>query len=420
MAGSGRPLARDRDAFQALFEERRPLYESADGTARDLDDAVLAAAGVRFAPHREARGDTLVADERVAELHGIEAAHSLPAGRVRQDHRGGRASLARATARAGLDARCGRRGLDDRRRGVRGRDVHARSRLGAGALDPGRAGGCGDRREDRDRSPRGEEPRRRIPLAQRDGRRHDAALDAARGRAVERALRGREVRAPRRRADLGARAVRAGPAVCGLQGGRLPARPVRARRAGTAQPRPHVRARARGCVGLLAVSRACRRARVARGTADLRSRGRGSRGRGILQPHAVAVDRDAAWAALLRDKKTEAGSPRLVLLEAPGKPRLGVEVEPARVNQMRVDSALDALIAYRVTAVRILVLNGVNLDVLGQRDPELYGGMGISELETAPLRVGARSSTARFAAARRTTRASSSTGATRRTSGWTG
>jgi len=32
--------------------------------------------------------------------------------------------------------------------------------------------------------------------------------------------------------------------------------------------------------------------------------------------------------------------------------------------------------------VRIDVLNGVNLDVLGRRDPELYGGLGLSELET--------------------------------------
>jgi len=32
--------------------------------------------------------------------------------------------------------------------------------------------------------------------------------------------------------------------------------------------------------------------------------------------------------------------------------------------------------------VRIAVLNGVNLDVLSQRDPEGYGGVGLSELET--------------------------------------
>jgi 3-dehydroquinate dehydratase II len=32
--------------------------------------------------------------------------------------------------------------------------------------------------------------------------------------------------------------------------------------------------------------------------------------------------------------------------------------------------------------VRVLVLNGVNLDVLGRRDPALYGGLTIHELET--------------------------------------
>jgi 3-dehydroquinate dehydratase II len=32
--------------------------------------------------------------------------------------------------------------------------------------------------------------------------------------------------------------------------------------------------------------------------------------------------------------------------------------------------------------VRIDVLNGVNLDVLGHRDPALYGGLTLSELET--------------------------------------
>jgi 3-dehydroquinate dehydratase-2 len=32
--------------------------------------------------------------------------------------------------------------------------------------------------------------------------------------------------------------------------------------------------------------------------------------------------------------------------------------------------------------VQVAVLNGVNLDVLGRRDPELYGGISLSELET--------------------------------------
>jgi len=32
--------------------------------------------------------------------------------------------------------------------------------------------------------------------------------------------------------------------------------------------------------------------------------------------------------------------------------------------------------------VRIDVLNGVNLDVLGRRNPDLYGGLSLSELET--------------------------------------
>src|SRR3954465_11482877 len=32
--------------------------------------------------------------------------------------------------------------------------------------------------------------------------------------------------------------------------------------------------------------------------------------------------------------------------------------------------------------MRIAVLNGVNLDVLGRRDPAVYGGLSLSELET--------------------------------------
>jgi 3-dehydroquinate synthetase/shikimate kinase len=60
----------------------------------------------------------------------------------------------------------------------------------------------------------------------------------------------------------------------------------------------------------------------------------------VLRPQPVRVDRDAAWAALARDKKSVNGSPRLVLLEAPGKPMTGVELPEQQVRQ-----ALDALIA---------------------------------------------------------------------------
>ncbi len=32
--------------------------------------------------------------------------------------------------------------------------------------------------------------------------------------------------------------------------------------------------------------------------------------------------------------------------------------------------------------MRVAVLNGVNLDVLSRRDPEIYGGLGLAELES--------------------------------------
>jgi shikimate kinase/3-dehydroquinate synthase len=60
----------------------------------------------------------------------------------------------------------------------------------------------------------------------------------------------------------------------------------------------------------------------------------------VLQPEPVRVNRDAAWAALARDKKSVNGSPRLVLLDSPGRPVTGVELP-----EQQVRAALDALIA---------------------------------------------------------------------------
>jgi 3-dehydroquinate synthetase/shikimate kinase len=75
--GSGRPLARDETAFRHLYAERSPLYQQvADAAAGDVDDAVLAAGGVEleqgmFARLTELLPDQveLVSDERVLELH---------------------------------------------------------------------------------------------------------------------------------------------------------------------------------------------------------------------------------------------------------------------------------------------------------------------------------------------------------------
>ena len=60
----------------------------------------------------------------------------------------------------------------------------------------------------------------------------------------------------------------------------------------------------------------------------------------VLAPEPVRVDRDAAWAALGRDKKARGGRTRLVLLEAPGKPVIGVERPDDEVR-----AALNDLIA---------------------------------------------------------------------------
>jgi shikimate kinase/3-dehydroquinate synthase len=95
-----RPLAVDEAGFRRRLEERLPLYEAAaDGRARDEDGVVLAAGGVHvqlgalelLASLVPGEGAIeLVSDARVAGIHGMEAqlalggrlraAHELPAG----------------------------------------------------------------------------------------------------------------------------------------------------------------------------------------------------------------------------------------------------------------------------------------------------------------------------------------------------
>jgi shikimate kinase/3-dehydroquinate synthase len=86
VSGSGRPLARDREQFERLYDERFDVYdEIADGDGTNAQAILLAALGIAFSsrvPHDAA----VVADERVAALHELEllgaalSTHLVPPG----------------------------------------------------------------------------------------------------------------------------------------------------------------------------------------------------------------------------------------------------------------------------------------------------------------------------------------------------
>jgi shikimate kinase len=100
VGGGDRPLARDEAAFRTLYEQRRPLYDSAaDAHATELEGAVLAAGGVHVETGALERlgelvpGDgavEIVSDARVAGIYGMDvqlalgnharAVHELPPG----------------------------------------------------------------------------------------------------------------------------------------------------------------------------------------------------------------------------------------------------------------------------------------------------------------------------------------------------
>jgi shikimate kinase/3-dehydroquinate synthase len=93
--GGRRPLARDEEEFRRRYDERRPVYEAvADGRARDEQGVVLAAGGVHVQLGAlELLGGLvpgdgpveLVSDSRVAGIHGMDAQLAL-AGRLAAMH----------------------------------------------------------------------------------------------------------------------------------------------------------------------------------------------------------------------------------------------------------------------------------------------------------------------------------------------
>ena len=117
----------------------------------------------------------------------------------------------------------------------------------------------------------------------------------------------------------------------------------------------------------------------------------------LLRPQPVEADLDVAWAALKRDKKER----RLRPPRGPGQAR-----HHDRAGRRGPGSSGSARPAV-ARRMQVAVLNGVNLDVLAQRDPELYGGLSYGELET---RIYGREARVQRAASRPITRASLSSG----------
>jgi shikimate kinase/3-dehydroquinate synthase len=338
--GSRRPLARDEAEFRARHERRRPLYEQvADTRAHDADGVVLTAAGIRFGPHSDAGGDALVVDERVAQLHGLQATQLVPAGenakttteaerlwralRLERDHvlvavgGGSTTDLAGFVAATHL-------------RGVAWKAVPSTL---VGQVDAAIGGKTGiDLPEGKNLVGAFHWPEEvvidtslleTLPAEEREnGAAEIVKTGLLAGRPLWELPLDEQIRA--------CAAFKA--AICLLDPFERGARAQlnlghtfgHALEAASGYALPHGRAVA---LGLLAALRLSGLAEEERLVGEL------------LHPVPAPVDREAAWNAFGRDKKARDGVPRLVLLDAAGKPRWDVEVDPVEAR-----AALDALI----------------------------------------------------------------------------
>jgi shikimate kinase / 3-dehydroquinate synthase len=358
VGSSGRPLARDAASFHALFDERLPLYEEvADARARDVDDAVLAAAAVRVENGATAHiADLvpedgpleLVADTAVLRLHGrglqaalgqrLSATHEVPAGERAKSlaeaerlwsalrlQRGGTVLALGGGSTldlAGFVAATHLRGIpwvpvpttlvaqvDAAIGGKTAVDLPGGKNLVGAFHWPARV--VVDTRmlatlpADELRNGLAEVVKTGLLAG-------DALWELDTDEQVRRCAAFKAAVCLRDPFDRGDRAQ--------LNLGHTFAHALEA---ASGYDLPHGKALALGLLAALQLSGLDEERRTVEQ---------------VLRPDPVHVDRDAAWAALERDKKAD-GAPRLVLLDAPGRPRWGVELEPADVR-----SALDLLI----------------------------------------------------------------------------
>jgi 3-dehydroquinate synthetase/shikimate kinase len=337
VADSGRPLARHREAFLALYDARAPLYDrAADASAGDLNGALLAAAGIRFGSHAAIGGEAVVADAQVAEAHGIaalelvesktlaEAARLWDALRIDRTSTLVAVGGGTATDLVGFVAATYMRGIDW---------VAVPSTL-VGQVDASIGG--------------------KVGIDTTQGKNLVGSFHWPAATVIDTSL--LETLPEEERRNGLAEVVKTGllagdpfwdleteemvrscaafkAAVClrdPYEGGdrvqlNLGHTFGHALEAASDYTVSHGHAVALGLLAALRLSGLDDEARVVQE---------------VLEPAPVTVDRDRAWAALQRDKKAVAGRTRLVLLDGPGEPRVTSEVEPERVR-----AALDALIA---------------------------------------------------------------------------
>jgi 3-dehydroquinate synthetase/shikimate kinase len=357
VAGSDRPLAHDEERFQALYRDRQPLYdEVADARARDLDDVVLAAAGV----HVElgaldelgelVPGDgrvELVADEHVSGIHGVRAQvalgvrdaalHEVPAGEAAKSlsvlerlwggftigRDGGVVALGggSTTDVAGFAAATYMRGVawtavpttlvGQVDAGIGGKtaiDLPGAKNAVGGFHWPARVV-C--------------DPSLLTTLPELERRNGLAEVVKTGLLAGERLWERSEPEQVRACASFKSGVCLADPhdrgARAQLNLGHTFAHSLEA---AAGYGLPHGRAVALGLLAALRLSGLDDETRLVEE---------------VLAPKPVSVALDDAWAALARDKKAERGTPRLVLLDAPGRPRWGVEVPDADVRRALAD-----------------------------------------------------------------------------------
>jgi len=358
VAGADRPLARDEASFRRLYEQRQPAYrDAADAVARDADDVVLASGGVHVQPGAlellgelvPGTGDlALAADTHVLGIHGTTAQPALGA-RLRSTHElpaGEAAKTIPACERLwralGLDrdsvlVALGGGSATDAAGFVaatylRGIDWLAVPTTLVGQVDAAVGGKTAvDLPEGKNLVGAFHWPARTVadpslletlpPRERRNGLSEVVKTGLLAGEPLW------ELPEP----ELVRRCAAYKTAIC--------VRDPHDRGPRTALNLGHTFAHALEAASGYALSHGDA---VALGLlASLRLSGLETAVvEEVLRPEPVRADRERAWAALMRDKKATRGAPRLVLLDAPGKPRTGVELPDREVRR-----ALDELIA---------------------------------------------------------------------------